>query len=135
MFLAALFAAGLSQFRLSSHPHGLEERSRLLLLLLAIVFAYCFFQLVGHSLLAPLAAEPPVSLSGSVGGVALLILAAFIALCVLQLCSLGGSRSRWMIAAYVHVQNGLYANAVADRVLGGYRREVRKQPAVHQSGR
>ena len=55
--------------------------------------------------------------------IAAVVIACFAALTLLQLVP-APEGSRWFRAAYVHVNNGLYANAVFSRLTGAFRRDT-----------
>jgi len=67
---------------------------------------------------------PPIPEPGVIDQViAGVVIACFAALTLLQLVP-APDRSRWFRAAYVHVNNGLYANAVFSRLTGAFRRDT-----------
>ena len=88
---------------------------------LAGVVAVAFFALeaLAAQLLEPALPErfAPAPVTLALVGVVLLAFAAAVGLQIV-----GAGRSRWGRVAYVHLRNGLYANAAFDRLIGAFRR-------------
>lgn len=117
--LGAILALSLVQLVAASAEGGLSGPLLARCAVLAAGVAALSFALqAGASRLLGAALAPEPALHGPADlGIAALAIASFAALAILQaLLPARGAEPRWR-AAYVHIANGLYANALADRVM------------------
>lgn len=120
--LGAIFVLGMAHLLVRSlaGAPGVRLLAGASLAVAGIATAYFALQAGAATLLgAVLPGRPPADATS--GAIIALVLVSFAAIAALQWLTPPAARAGWREAAYVHLSNGLYANALLNRLLGGLR--------------
>jgi NAD(P)H-quinone oxidoreductase subunit 5 len=127
--VGAILVMGLTHLLALSFDSAGGPRAMLCTTGLALGVGLLFFALEEGTRLLLGASMPALSTPAPLTyGLSIAVLMAFALAMTLQLTPLRGQAS-WRFAAYVHLRNGLYANALFDRALGALQRRAMAAPS------